>query len=81
MVGPLAAALCADLDGRQVVCWGVAAAVENLAHAQPGTVKRRRFDEILLDCRLHRRTTSALSPTLTAGEAESGFYGGREGLG
>lgn len=47
MVGAMAAALCADLDAGQVVCWGVAAAVENLAHAEPGIVDRRRFGEIL----------------------------------
>ncbi len=47
MVGAMAGALCADLSGDQVTRWGVAAAAENLAHAEPGTVDRQRFAEIL----------------------------------
>jgi 1-phosphofructokinase family hexose kinase len=47
MVGAMAAALCADLGDAEVTRWGVAAAAENLAHAEPGTVDRQRFADIL----------------------------------
>ena len=47
MVGAMAGALCADLAGDEVTRWGVAAAAENLAHAEPGTIDRQRFAGIL----------------------------------
>lgn len=47
MVGAMAAALCFDLDATQVARWGAAAAAENLAHPEPGTVNRLRFRRLL----------------------------------